>query len=311
MLQTGDRWPFTLVAVPFDATGPRGAPVPVLEFAANVEVRRDGAAVLLSVGTGQGIRFATWDLATNRGVWVPTARGVEPSGAAVWSKDGSSLFYTTSTSDLRGEVRRVDLVTGTDTSVARLERFGQLEGVTPDGGGLILSRGQEGGSADIIDVASGVDKHLADVASITSIRAQQPRLLLEVGGCCAGRPGGSLEVWDDSSMTHRALAERATDGSLAWGRAVWDPTGTQVAAIRFSAATPDKGSLVLLRDGTNEVQPIPGLSVGVPWVWIDEGLVITTAVADRTRLVLLPPARPAVTLYEMAGGLARVVPVQP
>ena len=53
------------------------------------------------------------------------------------------------------------------------------------------------------------------------------------GGCCAGRPGGQLILWDDiSGESHEIIGSNAAP-LVFTGAADWDPTGTLIAAAVF------------------------------------------------------------------------------
>jgi len=301
----------TLVAVPFGPNGRRGEPTRLVNFSGQTawDLRSDGGALAVAVGTASGVRIATWDVVSATGRWITLSEPAGSVSSPVWSKDGSSIFFGSD----QGAVARVGADGQGISTIARPDRFGGLEGITPDGRGLIWSRGQAGGSAEILDIATGTNKHLDDVARIVSWRAQQPRVLLAVGGCCAGRPGGSLVALDDVSMTTRVIADRSPFGTIAFGGGAWDPTGTRVAAARYDETSPYDASLVIIDAATGTVQPISDvLGVGLV-LWLDEGIVVTRTLArSATTDVALEPPRggPSVELYRGAG-IGRLVVVRP
>jgi hypothetical protein len=231
----------------------------------------------------------------------------------VWSMDGRFIFFGSYQATGPGAVARIGADGQGAATIALLDRFGGLEGITPDGRGLIWSRGQAGGSAEILDIATGTSRHLEDVARIVSWRMQQPRVLLSVGGCCAGRPGGSLVAFDDVSMTSRVIADRSPFGTIAFGGGAWDPTGTRVAAGRYDETSPYDASLVIIDAATGTVQPISDvLGVGLV-LWLDEGIVVTRTLARSatTDVALISPqGGPSVELYRGAG-IGRLVVVRP
>ena len=317
LVVTNDGAAYTLVAVPFDSNGPRGPAVPLLTFAASsgFDIRGDGGALAVLVA-GAPARIAVWDIPSGAGRWL-TLNDPGAVATPVWSLDGASFYYISNRSVDSAIVARIPASGGTATTIATLDRNGDLQGMTPDGKGLVWSRGQEGGSADIVDIASGTDRHLADVAAVASWRARQPRILLSVGGCCAGRPGGSLVAFDDAAMTATTVAERGQFGDPAWGGASWDPTGTRIAAARYGANAPYDAQLVIVDPATGVVRELGELGVYMVR-WLEEGIVVTTSVSTSdvsgrgTFIVALvsPQGGPSKTLY--AGrNIGRVVIVRP
>jgi hypothetical protein len=118
-----------------------------------------------------------------------------------------------------------------------------------------------------------VNRHIEDVAGLAAWRPQQPRLLLSVGGCCAGRPGGSLVAFDDERMTSTVVAERGPSGDPAWGSGAWEPNGTRVAAGRYDSSSPYDATLVLLDRRTGVTQAIAGTEGTGSIQWLPEGIV--------------------------------------
>jgi hypothetical protein len=235
--------------------------------------------------------------------WLTAAESGMAELSPVWSKDGGSIYYMSSAQDGKGSgIYQI----GADGSGKKLimaadERTGPPEGLTSDGLGLIWSRGQAGGSVEILDIATGVSRHLEDVARVTSWRSQQPRALLMVGGCCAGRPGGTLVAWDDVALTSRVVADRGQFGDPAWGVGAWDPTGTRVAAVRFDNASPYEGTLVILDPATGAMQPIAGTEGAGSVQWLAEGIVYTIQHVRQpsAEVMFLPDAKgTAVSLYK-------------
>ncbi len=310
----GDGGESTLIAVPLGPNGRLGAPTPIVGLAqGSWAMRADGGAVVIDVGAGTG-RLAMWDVRSGEARWLTTADagGYSP----VWSRDGSTIYYASTGDDGKPGIFQI----GADGSGRRRlfthERFGGLEGLTPDGGGLIWSRGQAGGSVDIFDLTAGTNRELEGNASVTSLRVRQPRLLLSVGGCCAGRPGGSLVAWNDLAMTSQVVAERGQYGDPAFGRAAWEPTGTRIAAYEFNNASYEP-RLVIVDPATGATQPLAGAEGAGGWVlWLAEGIVFTTRRA-RTQppgftLKLLPSAGgTSINLYEDAGSIQRIDVIRP
>ena len=275
MAVTTQAFTSTLVAIPFDRSGPTARAVPLVDFFGGWDVTPSGGMLAVGVATPDGVRFATLDLTSMKSVWAgapdPTVQLTQP----VWSKDGRYLYYATfgPAPEFRGAIKRIALDGSGTTSLAELDRLGQLEGVTPDGGQLIWERIQEGGSTELFDLSTRTSRHLDDVARVASMRATQPRIILGVGGCCAGYPGGSLVLWDDAAMTSRVLADRTPSGATAWGAASWDPTGARIVAVRYDTAHRYLGMLVFIDLATGAEQPLPGDLVASGVTWLGEGIV--------------------------------------
>jgi hypothetical protein len=301
----------TLIAVPFGPNGRTGAPTRVVNFGGQGwDLRSDGGALAVAVRTPAGARIAAWDIVSATGRWITPADPDVFASSPVWSKDGLSIYFGSSQSLEQGAVKRIGADGQGMSTVAILDRFGGLEGISPDGRALVWSRGQAGGSVEILDIATGTSRHLDNVARVVSWRARQPRVLVSVGGCCAGRPGGSLVAFDDVAMTSRTVAERSPNGSIAFGGGAWDPTGTRIAAARFDDTSPYDATLVIVEpDGTT--RPISDV-LGVGSVlWLDEGIVVTrTLTRTATTDVALVPVQggPSVALYRGASiGLLFVI----
>jgi hypothetical protein len=192
----------------------------------------------------------------------------------VWSTDGETLFYAVQHQDLSGTVYRIDANGTNQREIATLDRLGGISEMTPDGRGITWSRTQAGGSAEILDVATGKSRHLEDVARIVSWRTAQPRALLSVGGCCAGRPGGSLVAYDDAALTSRVVAERTAIG-VGWGVGAWEPGGDRIAAVRFDSTPPYAGSLVILHATGAVERVVVGATAVGQLTWLEEGVLFT------------------------------------
>lgn len=312
MVVSTEDFAATLVALPIGPAGLAGAATPLVRFLGAWDLSSDGRALAVAVGTDRGLRIATIDLGTMTSRWVTPAAPGSGVSAPVWSKDRAAIYMSTVGSappDFRGSVGRIAADTGAVTTIATLDRFGGLDGVTPDGGGLVWSRIQAGGSVDILDVATGVSRHLEDVARLTSVRARQPRMLLTVGGCCAGRPGGALVLWNDVAMTSQRIAE--VRGGTAWGIAVWDPSGTRIAAVRFDDADPYQGSTVVLDPDSGAATTLAGGQGGRPLVWIDEGIVLARQNGVQTDLTLLPSGGGSPATLFSGPNINRIVLVRP
>jgi Tol biopolymer transport system component len=304
------------MALTLGSNGLVGAPTPLVTFLPGAwSLRSDGGALAVSVTSVSASRIAVWDLRTASARWLTTTEPGTAQTSPVWSKDGGSIYYMSSTDDGKG---RGIYQIGADGSgksliMAADDRTGPPERLTPDGKGLVWSRGQAGGSVEILDIATGVSRHLEDVARVVSWRTQQPRVLLMVGGCCAGRPGGSLVAWDDVALTSRVVAELGRYSDHAWGGGAWDPTGTRIAAVRYDSTSPYDGALVILDPATGATQPIAGTQGAGVFEWLAEGIVFSISHVRQSaaELMLLPNGATApISLYKSDGfqGLAIVHP---
>ena len=104
--------------------------------------------------------------------------------------DGTSIYYLSTDDELKtAAIFRIGADGAGSTQLrAPLPRIYSLDGLTPDGGGLVLTRVSVFGWVEILDIATGVSRHIENFARMSSWRARQPRLLT-VGGCCAGQAG--------------------------------------------------------------------------------------------------------------------------
>jgi len=300
----------TLVAVPLDARGAAGAPVPIVSFVPDTwALRPDGGALALSVWTGRGGRIAIWDVRSGASRWLTPDEPGTSTFAPLWSGDGTSIFYASSSD----EGRTASLVQiGADGSAKKqirgAERSSGPQGLTPDGKGLIWDAGGAGGTVEILDLATGASRHLENNARVQSWRAQQPRALLSVGGCCAGRPGGELVLWDDVAMTSSVAAPRGPAGDPAWGIAAWDPAGIRIAAVRFDSASPYEGSLVVVDTSRGGLStPIADTKGAANVLWLPLGIVFTRPLRIGVEVMLLPGgAGPAVSVYQDSALIQRI-----
>lgn len=290
-----DRGNTGLVGISLGPGGSTSAPISILSFTSSGwDIRSDGGALAVVVATDHGTRMATWNLGASLGAWVTPPDPIAPISMPIWSKDGAWIYYgapgSVAATNFTGTVSRIRPDGSGKTDIATLERFGGLEALTPDGAGLIWSRIQAGGSAEILDVATGVNHHLDDVARVDSIRSRQPRVLLTVGGCCAGRPGGALVLWDDTTLTSRTIADRTNVPIVAWGAAAWDPTGTRIVAARFDDSSPYRASLVTLEPDAGALRPIPGTIGAGQVLWLDEGILFLAGPdsGNEVQLMMLP-----------------------
>lgn len=299
----------TLVAVPLGPRGAASAPLPIVSFAPGWwSLRSDGGALALSDSPGQGSRIAVWDVRSGAARWLTADEPGASAGGPMWSPDGASIYYVGSGADGKTAIFQIGAdgsgkkrIPGSDGFAAAIQRL------TPDGGGVVWSRSQAGGSVEVFDIATGINRHLVNNARAQSWRARQPRALIEVGGCCAGRPGGELVLWDDVALTSRVVAGRGPSGDPAWGVATWDPRGTRVAAVRFDSASPYEGTLVVIDTESGAMREFPETRGAANLVWLSEGIVFTRPLRIGIEVMLLPEGGgPAVSVYQDSALIQRI-----
>jgi hypothetical protein len=305
-----------LVAVPLGPRGATSAPIPIVSFVPGTwALRADGGALAVSLWTGrQGARIATWDVRSGAARWLTPDEPGTNEFSPVWSNDGALVYYASSYDDGRtAGLFQIGADGSGKKQIRAAERSGGPEGLTPDGKGLVWNGGGAGGSVEILDLPSGVNRHIENTARVASWRARQPRVLLSVGGCCAGRPGGDLVLWDDVALTSRVVVARGAPGDgAAWGGAAWDPAGTRIAAARFDRTSPYEGSLVVIDGVGGTIQPIPDTRGAGQVLWLSEGIVFTRPLRIGMEVMLLPDAGgPAVSVYQDSGLIQRIDVIRP
>lgn len=303
------------MALPLGAGGRVDAPVPIVSFGPGAwDLRADGGAVAVAAWTGRGARIAVWDVRLAAARWLTPDEPGTNDFSPVWSKDGAFVYYSSSSGDGRtAGLFRIGADGLGKKAIPTGERFGGPQGLTPDGKGLVWSLGQAGGSVEILDLTTGVNRHIENNARVASWRARQPRLLLKVGGCCAGGPGGSLVVWDDVALTSRVVAEIGQYGDPAWGIGAWDPTGTRIAAARYEGTSPGDASLAIIDVENGSTHPAAAPR-GIAYInWIPEGILFTVRQARQPgeELMLLPAQGTAVSLLKESNGITRIDVIRP
>lgn len=86
-------------------------------------------------------------------------------------------------------------------------------------------------------------------------------------------------------MTARVVGELT--GTIGWGQATWDPTGTKIAAIRFDSADRFASEIDVIDPETGAVTAVPGTSGAYRVTWTNEGIVFTRL---RSGELLMVPA---------------------
>jgi WD40 repeat protein len=281
----------TLLAVPLHG----GTATPLVTLPNPIQLgyalRDDGSvlAVALAISTNTA-RIAIWDLASGSTRWLTEEESGVTLSTPVWSEDGSLLYYAAHTS--AGQAGLVDLgifrVRSDGTQKTRVrapdENGAQLRGLTPDGRGLVWDRIRAGGAVEVLDLASGVNHSFDETttASVVSWRGTQPRALVMVGGCCAGRPGGSLALWNDATGSSTMLLGIQSTPPVAVTSAAWEPNGARFAAAVVDRASVNYFGSVLIYDADGEQLAAVAATDGAQQVlWLPMGIVFTRASGAR------------------------------
>jgi hypothetical protein len=305
----------TLVAVPLGPRGAAGAPIPIVSFVPDTwALRPDGGALAVTVWTGKSARVAIWDVRSGAAKWLTPDEPGANAFSPLWSNDGTSVYYASSSDDGRTSALFQIGADGSGRKQIRaaVEFSSGPQGLAPDGTGLVWSGSGAGGTVEILDLATGVSRHIENNARIQSWRARQPRLLVSVGGCCAGRPGGDLVLWDDVALTSRVVAARGTAGDPAWGGGAWDPGGTRIIAGRFDLTSPYEATLFVIDAESGRSQPIPDTRGAGNIRWLSEGIVFTRPLRIGMEVMLLPDGGgPGVSVYQDSGLIQRVDIIRP
>jgi hypothetical protein len=296
----------TLVAVPL-AGGPAVPLVTIHNqgFQLGYEVRNDGGALAVSIPTTAGTaRIAIWDFRSGARRWLTDEeRGVYHS-TPVWSGDGVWIYFAARSDAQTGVTDhgifriRTDgtdkmRVRGPEQDGAALERF------TPDFSGLVWSRIRAGGAVEVLDLGSGRNRSFDEttVASVAAWRDSQPRALVIVGGCCAGRPGGSLVLWDDAAGSSKMLIGVQSRPPVAVPAAAWDPTGQRFAAVVVERPSDNLfGSIFIYDASGRRLSAVAGTDRAQQVLWLQSGIVFT-----RASSIGAPGAE--ILLVQAAGGL--------
>jgi WD40 repeat protein len=299
-----------LTAVPLQGSE---QPVSLLAFAAGADwdVRPNGSAIAIALGRGLGTtRIATWDARTGATRWVtPDEPGVL-HGSPIWSADGRSIFFSAIRPPDDLGIFRVSASGGTPSRIRAPEGFGgRLEGLTPDGRGLVWGRNQAGSSTEVFDLASGRDRSYPEGnSSGVRWRSQQPRALLVVGRCCVGNRG-TLVVWDDLTGEQRKIYGSELTPQEAVGSADWEPDGTRIVVSVFDTTTNSTMALVTMDEFGRARSPLPGTEGAVDVRWLDSGIVYfkLTEAGDGDMILLPPGGGPQALLHVVYPSAWKVV----
>lgn len=308
----------TLVA----ATPSAGPALPLASFGRNGgwQVRADGVVLAVSLEVSPDrARIATLNLRSGAVAWLtPDEPGVRQA-TPIWSADGSLLYYASSRGSTDLGIWRIRSDGTQPTPIRKPEGTAAgvlLQGLTPDGSGLVWSYVRAGGSAAVFDLVTGTDRVFDDTtaANIVAWRVARPRALVTVGGG-AGQPPGALVLWDDVSGTKKTLLLRDLPGSPdgVYG-ADFDPTGTRIVIAAFSRIGDIEGSALNLTDLNGSTRTVITGSEGAQQVlWFRAGIVFTrrTATGGTDILLVQPTGGTPVLLYAAPGEIGKLAFVSP
>jgi len=314
----------TFVAVP--AAGD-GAAVPLLEVTNTYswQMRPDGGAIAVSLLSGfHSSRIAAWDVLSGSARWVTADQpGVFDDGP-VWTPDGSAIYYgehsATATTYADRGIFRVNLEGGQPVRVHGPDRNGGSPvRLTSDGRWLIWTRSQAGGSTDVLDLTTSENKSFDITGTSGEIawRTARPRALVMSGGCCAGRAGGQLILWDDISGESREIIGTNAAPLVFAGGADWDPAGMRIAAAVFERTMLDRSVVdgplfIALFDPTGTLKSKVAGSEGFSVVaWLVAGILVrrsTPGVFTEFVLMSAAGADPRV-LYRTTAPTVRLVAI--
>lgn len=285
-----------LVAVPLYRGGPESISLLAFGRSTGWDVRPDGGAFAIALLTGPGSsRIATWDPLTGASRWVtPDEPGVLQT-TPVWSADGRSIYYSALRPPADLGIFRIGADGGGRVRIRAPEENGaELKGRTPDGRGLVWSRVQAGGSAEVLDLATGANKGFDPniTSSVAGWRSQQPRALVITGNCCVHSGRGTLYLWDDAEGTRRAIYGTELTPQEGVGSADWDPEGKRIVASVYDTTISRSvaGPLVVMDENASQRTTIAGTE-GASWVrWKASGILyIKGTPTAGAELWLVPP----------------------
>src|SRR5258708_29454791 len=118
--------------------------------------------------------MGAWDITSATGRWVTPGAFVS---TPVWSKDGRFIFFGSypATATDQGEVQRIGADGQGLATIAKLDRFGGLEGIPPHGRGLLWPRGQAAGAAAPLGIPAGANQHPGGGPPIVAWRGARSR----------------------------------------------------------------------------------------------------------------------------------------
>lgn len=267
-----------LIAVPIDGSSPSGSQLLAFGQSAGWDVRPDGSGFAIALLTGPASsRIATWDPRTGISRWVTSDEPGVLQTTPVWSADGRSIYYSALRSAEDLGIFRIGAAGGGRVRIREPEGNGaELRGLTPDGRGLVWSRVQAGGSAEILDVVTGVNRAFDPTGDgeLAGWRAQQPRALVITGNCCVQSGRGTLWVWDDVAGSRRAIYGSDLTPQEGVGSADWDPKGERIVVSVFDTTISRdvSGPLVIMDENASGRTAIAGSEGATGVRWMNAGI---------------------------------------
>ncbi|MEP6693017.1 MAG: hypothetical protein ABJB39_00055 [Chloroflexota bacterium] len=310
LVERSDNPGATLLAVPI-AGGP-ATPLVALPSVVDLgyELRNDGSALAAALPiTTNTSRIAIWEPASGTTRWLTAEEPGVMHITPIWSEDGSLIYYAASAFNAQIN-RMMDLGIFSVRADGKLktrvrapeENGAQLRGITPDGHGLWWDRIRAGGAVEVLDLASGQNHSFDETttARVLSWRRAQPRALVMVGGCCAGRPGGSLALWDDTTGSSKTMVGPQSTPPAAVISAAWEPNGARFAAVVL-AGLGYLGSVVIYGADGQRMAPVAGTDDAQEVLWLPPGIAVKRVMpTGGMEIVLIPPSGETLVLYRDA-----------
>jgi len=300
----------TVYAVPLD--GP-ATPLVRISRSAGSAWRADGSAFAVGLETAAGSsRIAVWDLNTDAVRWVTANEAGVRHESPVWSADGTAIYYaahsSTPTSYTDLGIFEIGLDGSGNTRVHGPDGNGGMPvRLTPDGTGLVWVRARAGGGTAVLDLETGASRELDPTSGSypEAWRSARPRALVISGGCCAGKPGGTLVLWDEVDGSSHVIGGIDKTSKVTAGAATWDPMGTRIAAQLFDISTLSYTASIAVMDadGANR-RTISGTDGAGSLLWLREGIVFSRS--QGTEIVLVSPEGDGPRVLFRSAGYATV-----
>jgi hypothetical protein len=301
----------TVHAVPLD--GIAATPLVRISRAAGSAWRADGSAFAVGAETAAGSsRIAVWNLTTDAVQWVTVDEPGVRHESPVWSADGRVIYYAAHASTPTSYTDLGIFRIGSDGSGKTLVHGpdgngGMPVGLTPDGARLVWVRVRAGGGTEVLDLETGGNREFDPNGGSypEAWRSARPRALVVSGGCCAGKPGGTLVLWDEVDGSSRVVGGIEKTSKVTAGAAAWDPTGRRIAVQLFdiSGLTYTASIATIDADGTRR-STIPGTEGAGSVLWLREGIVFSRS--QGTEIVLVSPEGDGLRVLFRSAGYATV-----
>jgi hypothetical protein len=307
----------TVQAVPLDG---RATPTPLVTISRTTGSawRADGSAFAVGVETApDSARIAAWDPKTGAAWWITADEPGVRHESPVWSADGRVVYYaahaSTPTSYRDLGIFRIGLDGSGKTLVYGPDGNGGMPvGLTPDGARLVWVRVQAGGGTEVLDLEAGGNREFDPTGGSypEAWRSARPRALVISGGCCAGKPGGTLVLWDEVDGSSRVVGGIDKTSKVTAGAAAWDPTGMRIAVQLFdiSGLTYTASIATIDADGTHR-STIPGTEGAGSVLWLREGIVFSRS--QGTEIVFVSPEGDGLRVLFRSASYATVSAISP